>query len=682
MKTLVNLMKKYITVVNHKCIKNEKHILSNSIDLKIKLFVLVVLCGVITAGIIIKNIGEEMIGERALNIAQAVAESIDSEKYYELTKMNKLDHYNNYTLNAYYDNLRNHMIKIKKNTQVKYLYSITEYNDEYYRYIVDGSGNEDDSKLGYLDSKSNFCIEADNTLKTGEANYSQIYNGGEYGNLISGFAPVINDAGEVMGIVGCDISAENLVIDTINHMPLIIIGTIISALIVVIFALINGIDIINRSKAEEKMEQLAYYDNLTGLPNKNMLNDHFNRIINTYSDSQIGILFIDMDRFKIINDSMGYAFGDRVLQKVSQRLIKCISENNVILRYGGDEFILIMQDIKDKEVKKVSQNIIHEFTNSFIIDGQEMYITPSIGISMYPSNGKDIEELVKYASIAMRYAKEKGRNNYKFYNYILYNRNRRKMLLEKELRNALKNNEFILKYQPQYNLDTGEIVGVEALIRWNHPKLGMISPGEFIPLAEETGLIIPIGNWVLKNACIQNKKFQLLTPRPLYMAVNVSAIQFQDKNFVNIVKHVLEETKLEAQYLHLEITESLIQNVKQLLEIMNQLKRIGVKVSIDDFGTGFSSLSVIQNIPVDTLKIDQSFVNGILVDSNTPAIIKTIIDMANNLKLGIVAEGIENTDQVDFLKENKCQIGQGYYFSFPVNTEEIMKKLSIEKEAC
>lgn len=442
---------------------------------------------------------------------------------------------------------------------------------------------------------------------------------------------------------------------------------------------VNGaiFDITDSKKAEEKIRQLAYYDNLTELPNRNMLSNYFNELVNNskIEKQEIGVMFLDLDRFKIINDTMGHAFGDIVLQQFSKRLLKCVGKDDMVSRYGGDEFIILLKNTNQSEATRVAQRIINEFSYPLIVNMHKIFSTPSIGVSLYPKSGEDLETLIKCADIAMFFAKEKGKNSYQFYTYNQSKDISKKMYLENELRRALENNEFILYYQPQLNLNTGKIVGVEALIRWRHPEFGMISPAEFIPVAEETGLIIPIGKWILKTACEQNKNWQDAGFPPIYVAVNISVYQFQHKDFVETINQVLAETKLNPQYLELEMTESIMQNMKQLMVVLNELKNIGIKLSLDDFGTGYSSLNVLRYLPIDNLKIDKSFIDDIMDDLNTAPIIKTIIDMGKNLKLSVIAEGIEKKEQVDFLKQNKCDIGQGYLFSVPLPAEEINKIL-------
>ena len=439
------------------------------------------------------------------------------------------------------------------------------------------------------------------------------------------------------------------------------------------------IDVTERKKSEEKIKQLAFYDSLTGLPNRNMLDYKFNKLLDSskVKKQNVGVMFLDLDRFKIINDTMGHTFGDIILQQFSKRLVQHVHKDDMICRYGGDEFIILLNDTNQIEATKVAQSIIDEFSYPFIINEQKFFLSTSIGISLYSEDRDDLETLIKCADIAMFVAKQKGKNNYKFYISGQSNDISKKMYLENELRQALENNEFILYYQPQFNLHTGKIVGMEALIRWKHPELGLISPDEFIPLAEETGLIIPIGEWVIKTACKQNKSWQESGLPSIYIAVNISAYQFQQNNFVENIKKVLKETKLDPQYLELEMTESIMQNIEQLTVVLNELKNIGIQLSLDDFGTGYSSLNVLRRLPIDTLKIDKSFVDDIISDVNTAPIVKTIIDMGRNLKLNVIAEGIENKEQVDFLKQNKCNVGQGYFFSRPLPAEDIIYCLEI-----
>jgi len=383
-----------------------------------------------------------------------------------------------------------------------------------------------------------------------------------------------------------------------------------------------------------------------------------------------------LDRFKNINDTVGHAVGDLLLKAVSERLQSCLGEALVISRQGGDEFTIILQDINKVETEKVAQRIIDHMAEPFLIEENEIYISTSIGISMFPSDGNDQETLMKNADTAMYHAKEKGRNNFQFFTAKLNEVISRKMKLEKNLRKALGQKEFEVHYQPKYNIQSGSITGMEALIRWRSPEYGMISPMEFIPLAEESGLIIPLGEWILYTACAQNKKWQDEGNLSIPVAVNLSARQFQHPGFVDTVDEVLRETCLDPKYLELEITESIAMNdVRDVIAKLKSLKNLGIKISIDDFGTGYSSLSYLHKFPIDALKIDKSFINDINNDSDDTTIVKTIISMAHNLKLDVIAEGVEKVEQLWFLKKNSCDQVQGYLYSPPIPAKEFSEFL-------
>ncbi|WP_159442907.1 sensor domain-containing protein [Selenihalanaerobacter shriftii] len=439
-----------------------------------------------------------------------------------------------------------------------------------------------------------------------------------------------------------------------------------------------GRDITKHKDMEEKINYMAYHDTLTDLPNRNLLNKLLEEFIvdTTEEQQKLAILFIDLDRFKMINDTIGHDIGDMVLQQAAERLIKSTRKDDIVARFGGDEFIVGMKDINRGEVDKVAQRIIDEFSNPFIVDNYEVFTTPSIGISLYPNNADNVERLIKYADIAMYSVKESGKNDYQFFNYNLDEKLSRKVELEKGLRKALANNEFTLRYQPQINIVTGKIIGVEALLRWKHPQLGNISPGEFIPIAEETGLIKSIGEWVLKTACKQNKAWQNSGLPPICMAVNVSKQQFHSEDFVDMVTQVLESTQLNPKYLELEITENSMYKIEHLIPTLNQLKDIGIKIAIDDFGTGYSSLSILNRLPIDNLKIDQNFIHNIVNNSNKAALTKTIINMGIDLNFNVTAEGVETYEQKLFLTENQCNIGQGYLFAHPLLPEKIKNILN------
>lgn len=432
-----------------------------------------------------------------------------------------------------------------------------------------------------------------------------------------------------------------------------------------------GRDITQRKKSEQTIKFMAYYDSLTGLPNRNQFRNHLNEILRHQQEMMHAVLFLDLDRFKIINDTKGHSVGDIILQKVAGRLEKAVQNEGLVSRQGGDEFIIVLEDVDKENTSQVAKRILNEFSNPFEVNSEVFYVTPSIGISIYPTDGSDEETLIKNADTAMYQAKERGKNNYQFYSNNLDGISTWKMKLENWLRSAMEQNQMTLHYQPQLDLRTGEIVGVEALIRWNHPEYGYIAPSEFIPLAEETGLIVPLGKWILREACERRKAWKDAGFSDFPIAVNVSVRQFQDEHIIPFISDMLEEIGLEANYLELEITESLMQNLENSTIILNQLKDLGVLLSVDDFGTGYSSLSYLKHLPIDKIKIDKSFVDDIIYHSNQGMMVKTIIDMGMNLKFGVIAEGIETEEQVKFLTRNACQIGQGYYYSKPLSAEKL-----------
>jgi len=433
------------------------------------------------------------------------------------------------------------------------------------------------------------------------------------------------------------------------------------------------VDITHIRKAEEEIKYMAYHDALTGLPNRYQFNDYLNQTIAGFrnTSNKIGLMFIDLDRFKIINDTMGHNVGDIILQKVSQKLLNYISRDEILSRYGGDEFILILKNTDLEKSSNLAQRILNEFSNPISINDQELFITASIGISLYPDDGDDTNTLVKNADAAMYLAKYSGKNNFKFFSSDLNTEICRRMELENGLRKAITNNELILFYQPQVNLRSGKITAMEALIRWQHPKLGMISPLEFIPLAEETGLINPIGEWVLKTACKQNKEWQRAGYPFVTIAVNVSGRQFQDGSFTEIIKRVLEETELEPCYLGIEITESTMLEIFHIKQVVSDMRELGIQISIDDFGTGYSSINLLKDLRVNNLKVDPSFIKDMAVNPRTEVLMKSIIDMSHNLNINVIAEGIEDEDQISMLKRNDCDMFQGYLFSRPLPAKDI-----------
>lgn len=418
----------------------------------------------------------------------------------------------------------------------------------------------------------------------------------------------------------------------------------------------------------KKIHHMAYHDFLTGIPNRYMLDDYLYHLIEgcKQNNQQLAILFLDLDQFKFINDSKGHSAGDLLLQYVTNRLTKVLRKKDLLSRQGGDEFIILLEDIDSSEVRKMAEKIIELFKKPFHLFNEEIYTTTSIGISMYPVDGMDKETLFIKADKALYLAKKRGKNNYQFFVHQQEELVNRKTKLELGLRRAIETQEFVLYYQPKVELKSGKIYGMEALLRWEHPELGLVPPTEFIPIAEETGMIIQLGKWVLNEASRQNKLWQSKGFH-IKMAVNVSVSQFEESNFVETVKEVLHTNQLQSKYLVLEITESVMQNIDQSSGLFQQLKEIGVEIAIDDFGTGYSSLSVLNNLPIDIVKIDKSFVDEIFTKESTQTLIKIIIELGKNFDFELVAEGIENSHQAEFLRGNGCHYGQGYYFSKPLS---------------
>ncbi|MBN1760013.1 MAG: EAL domain-containing protein [Chitinispirillaceae bacterium] len=418
----------------------------------------------------------------------------------------------------------------------------------------------------------------------------------------------------------------------------------------------------------------AYYDSLTGLPNRMLLYDRLTYMLNLARRRKgiMGILQLDLNRFKIINDTLGYVFGDQLLQNVAQRLKACTREVDSVFRLGDDGFAVLLDDIlHPQDAARVAKRILTACSQPFLIGNKELFITVSIGVSLFPGDGDHFELLLKNAETAMLRAKELGISNYQHYMPSMNTQAFEQLTLEHNLQKALQKKQFLVFYQPIIDLNTREIVGAEALVRWNHPDLGMISPIQFIPLAEEIGLIIPIGEWVLETACRQMRLWQDQFGKAFVISVNLSARQFQQQDLVASIDRTLKHTRFDARNLKLEITESIgMKNPEQTIMTLRQLKDMGALFAIDDFGTGYSSLSYLNRFPIDTLKIDRSFVMEMNPTTPESAIIDAIIAMAHSLSLNVIAEGVETPDQADYLLRNGCEQVQGFYFSRPVNAEE------------
>ncbi|GBG13060.1 diguanylate cyclase [Novimethylophilus kurashikiensis] len=426
----------------------------------------------------------------------------------------------------------------------------------------------------------------------------------------------------------------------------------------------------------EMLSYLASYDGVSGLPNRSLLQDRLRLALAQASRNgdMVAVLFIDLDRFKNVNDSLGHNIGDMLLKETGERLKGCVREIDTVSRMGGDEFAVLMTDIKrPKEVTVTAQQILEAVARLYTVDEYELFLTASIGISLFPRDGLDEHLLLKNADTAMYRAKNAGKNRFEFFTSSMTETAMRRMELESQLRQALERQEFLLYYQPQADLKTGQLIGLEVLLRWQHPKLGVISPGEFIPILEETGLIVPIGEWILKTACQQTTQWSELGLPQLRIAVNLSARQFDRQDLGQVVGSILAETGFDPQQLELELTESIfIEASQNTLDILNEFRRMGIRLAVDDFGTGYSSLSYLRRFPVTAVKIDQSFVFSVTNDPDAAALVRSIISMAHELRLNVIAEGVETEAQLEFLAQHRCDEIQGFHLSKPLPAESCL----------
>jgi diguanylate cyclase (GGDEF)-like protein/PAS domain S-box-containing protein len=432
-------------------------------------------------------------------------------------------------------------------------------------------------------------------------------------------------------------------------------------------------DITERKQAEEKIHYLAYHDTLTGLPNRVSFEERLTEALTRGESSgqPLAVMFLSLDRFKKFNDTLGHIVGDQLLHNVADRLSASMREGDAIARFASDEFAFLLTRIKTADdAAEMAHNFQQILDAPFEVDGQELYVTASIGIGLYPHDAVDAQDLLKNAGAALYRAKQQGGSNFQFYTADMNERALQRLSLENKLRWALERNEFKVYYQPQVSLDTGQIVGMEALVRWQHPEMGLVSPSEFIPLAEDTGLISSIGEWVLRTACAQTKTWHDFGFPNLHVAVNLSPRQFQQPDMPQMIANHLKETGLSPDCLELEVTEgSVMKNTESAISTLRELKAMGIKISIDDFGSGYSSLTYLKNLPIDALKIDQSFVRDMSTDPNDAAIVMAIIQLAHSLKLKVTAEGVENEDQLRFLRLLRCDDMQGYLFCRPLPVE-------------
>jgi diguanylate cyclase (GGDEF)-like protein/PAS domain S-box-containing protein len=434
-----------------------------------------------------------------------------------------------------------------------------------------------------------------------------------------------------------------------------------------------------------KMSYLAQHDSLTDLPNRVLLNDRLSEAITLSGRHQrkLAVLFLDLDRFKHINDSLGHVVGDCLLQSVARRLFTCVRNSDTVGRQGGDEFVLLLWEVRHAEDAAITAaNILEALRKPHHIGEHELHITASIGIVTYPDDGTDAATLMKKADLALYHAKETGRDSYQFFKPEMNARAIERQSLENGLRYAIERRELVLHYQPKLNLATGGIIGVEALIRWRHPQRGLVLPGKFIAIAEDSGLIVPIGRWVLREACRQARAWQAAGLPPLCIATNISPVELRAPDFVSGVRAVLTETGLEPRYLELEITETgLMEDLRSAADVLQELKEIGVLLALDDFGTGYSSLSHLKHFPIDALKIDQSFVRNLTTDEDATGIVTAMIGMGKTLRMRVVAEGVETREQLEILQEHGCPQGQGYYFCRPLPAEEFSQLLERDTAA-
>jgi len=435
-------------------------------------------------------------------------------------------------------------------------------------------------------------------------------------------------------------------------------------------------EITRRKEYERKINYLYNHDTLTGLPNRVFFNEKLtNAIANAGQKEKMALMVIDLDGFKTINDTLGHSIGDKILVDIASRFKDILNKDTIVARLGGDEFAIFKRNICSiEQMERCAQGILNLFDKPFSINKFNLYISASMGISLYPDNGKDIDTILKNADVAMYKAKDIGKNNYQFFDNDMIKDSLHQLRLINDMKKALERNEMLVYYQPKINIQSGKMIGLEALVRWQHPELGMISPGEFITLAEETGLILPLGEWVLRTACHQAKQWQLKGYPEFKVAVNLSAKQFNQRRLTEKIGEILEETGLDPGCLELEITEStFIHNIEHTTMILSQLKEMGIQIALDDFGTGYSSVGYLNRMAVDALKIDRSFIFDLDTNHHNRAISSAIIALAHSLNLKVTAEGVETYDQLAFLKEQNCDDMQGYLFSRPLAVMDFEK---------
>ena len=444
------------------------------------------------------------------------------------------------------------------------------------------------------------------------------------------------------------------------------------------------VDLSQNKQTQEKLNHLAYHDALTDLPNQVLFKDRLKQAIalSRRNDQLQAVLLLNLDRFKTINDSLGYTAGDRLLQSVAQRLTSCVRESDTVARFGGDEFAILLTQIpRAQDAANVARAIKQALDQAFLFEDQEIFVSSSIGISLYPQDGRDTGGLLKTAGVALDRAKAQGGNLFQFYTAGGTTRALKQLVLESNLRTGLERNEFIVQYQPQVDVRGFHLVGMEALVRWQHPSLGLLYPNEFVPLAEDNGLIIALGEWVMRTACAQSMSWQDAGLTPLTLSVNFSARQFQRPTFITDVARILKDTNLDPRWLELELTESsIMKDPEEAIEKLHELKLMGIKVAVDDFGTGYSSLNYLKRFPIDTLKIDKSFVSDVCKDPHDTAIVRAVIQLGHALDLTVIAEGVETKEQLQYLSALECDVLQGFLFSKALSASAFEELLVEQKQ--
>lgn len=581
---------------------------------------------------------------------------------------------------------------LEVNPELSAIYTIREFADGLYVFIA--SPETDYDRNGLIEGDNEKLVPIGEVSHAESTQLIRAFQGNqtfeedvstERGTFVRAYVPLFAADGTQEAVLALEFNGvsyqDNLQLARMSTLGMLAVFFILIDGVYAILFFVTVEMVVRRHQAElraneEVIKHQAYHDALTDLPNRSLFHERLTDALQQakQNNTMLAVMFLDLDRFKNVNDSLGHAVGDLLLQAVAKQLRDSVRLGDTVARVGGDEFIILLPGLsKEDAAITVAEKVLRGFRRPVEIDGHELYIGPSIGISIYPKDGTDAETLIKNADTAMYRAKERG-NVYQLYTSAMDTKVMERLTLESSLRKAIERDELLLHYQPQVHLRTGKMVGVEALVRWQHPELGLLSPEKFIPLAEETGLIIPLGDWVLRKACKQMKEWHDQGMKGLRVSVNISPKQFQKYDLVQSVLRILEETGLHASLLELELTEScLMQSPEQAADVLFQLKQMGVKLSIDDFGTGYSSLSHLKHFPIDVLKISQFFIWDLPTESDDQAIVTTLIALAHSLQLKVVAEGVETQEQLTFLDNQHCDEIQGYFFSPPVPADDVLQ---------